>query len=327
MDAVVNGSAWSDVDTGGGPNHTNWTIAAVNRGFYIAIPVLYSLISAVGLTGNTAVVYVIVRGPKMKTVTNIFILNLAVADGLFTLVLPINVAEHLLRTWPFGVALCKIIVVIDRFNMYTSVYFLTVMSIDRYLVVSATVRSEHLLWRTYSMAKRTSLAVWLLVSVIVLPYAIFANTEQDPFGRTICNLQLPAPKQGWFKATRIYSLLFAFVLPVSTICYLYAQTLRKLRNMRLHTNTRTLNKAKRKVTLMVLAVVAICLVCWTPYHMASMVAITTALDETPTVVVISYLLTVLSYTNSCLNPFIYAFLDDNFRQSFQKLGECVPPCY
>ena len=113
MDVVVNGSTWSDMETGPGQTNTNWTIAAVNRGFYIAIPVLYSLISAVGLTGNTAVVYVIVRGPKMKTVTNMFILNLAVADGLFTLVLPINIAEHLLRTWPFGVAMCKIIIVID----------------------------------------------------------------------------------------------------------------------------------------------------------------------------------------------------------------------
>uniref|UniRef100_A0A671T5E6 G-protein coupled receptors family 1 profile domain-containing protein n=1 Tax=Sinocyclocheilus anshuiensis TaxID=1608454 RepID=A0A671T5E6_9TELE len=45
---------------------------------YVVLPVIYSVICAVGLTGNTAVIYVILKAPKMKTVTNMFILNLAI---------------------------------------------------------------------------------------------------------------------------------------------------------------------------------------------------------------------------------------------------------
>lgn len=80
----------------------NFTLQEQAADFYVVLPVIYSVICAVGLTGNTAVIYVILKAPKMKTVTNMFILNLAIADDLFTLVLPMNIAEHLLRYWPFG---------------------------------------------------------------------------------------------------------------------------------------------------------------------------------------------------------------------------------
>ncbi|OWK63382.1 Neuropeptides B/W receptor type 1 [Lonchura striata] len=85
---------------------------------YITMPVIYSVICVMGLTGNTAVIYVILKAPKM--VTNIFILNLAIADELFTLMLPINIADYLLL----------------------HIYFLTVMSIDCYLTVAATTKSR-----------------------------------------------------------------------------------------------------------------------------------------------------------------------------------------
>lgn len=69
--------------------------------YYITMPVIYSVTCVMGLTGNTAVIYVILKAPKM--VTNIFILNLAIAVELFTLMLPISIADYLLLQWPFGV--------------------------------------------------------------------------------------------------------------------------------------------------------------------------------------------------------------------------------
>ncbi|KAG7323616.1 hypothetical protein KOW79_013318 [Hemibagrus wyckioides] len=218
--------------------------------FYIWLPVVYSVICAVGLTGNTAVIYVILKAPKMKTVTNLFILNLAIADDLFTLVLPINIAEHLLNYWPFGELLCKVILSIDHYNIFSSIYFLTVMSADRYLVVISTLQSKRMPHRTYSLM------------------------------------------------------------------------LYKLRHTHLNSNGKALDKAKKKVTVMVFVVLAVCLFCWTPFHLSTVVALTTDLPTTPLVIGISYFITGLSYANSCLNPFLYAFLDDSFRKAFKKMLEC-----
>lgn len=290
--------------------------------FYIVLPVIYSVICAAGLTGNTAVIYVILKAPKMMTVTNVFILNLAIADDLFTLVLPINIADHLLRHWPFGEVMCKLIISIDHYNIFSSIYFLTVMSIDRYLVVLATVRSEKLPRRTYRAAKVVSLCVWVLVTLIVLPFTIFAQVYTDPMNRRSCVLGFPKPERTWLKASRIYTLILAFAIPVTTICILYTMMVYRLRGMQLSSNAKALDKAKKRVTLMVFIVLAVCLFCWTPFHLTTVVALTTDVQETPLVIGIAYFITSLSYANSCLNPFLYAFLDDSFQKSFKKLLDC-----
>nr|XP_005309938.1 neuropeptides B/W receptor type 2 [Chrysemys picta bellii] len=301
---------------------SNFTFHEQSPDFYVVLPVIYSVICAVGLTGNTAVIYVILKAPKMKTVTNMFILNLAIADDLFTLVLPINIAEHLLHYWPFGEILCKIILSIDHYNIFSSIYFLTVMSIDRYLVVLATVRSKRMPHRTYRAARIVSLCIWALVTIIVLPFIIFANVYVDGLEIKSCGLNFPKPERFWFKASRIYTLILGFAIPVSTICILYTMMLYKLRNMHLNSNAKALDKAKKKVTIMVFIVLAVCLFCWTPFHLATIVALTTDLAQTSVVIGISYFITSLSYANSCLNPFLYAFLDDSFRKSFRKMLEC-----
>ncbi|XP_075883032.1 neuropeptides B/W receptor type 2b [Nelusetta ayraudi] len=289
---------------------------------YVGLPIIYSIICAVGLTGNTAVIYVIMKAPKMKTVTNTFILNLAVADALFTLVLPINIAEHLLRHWPFGEVLCKVILSVDHYNIFSSVYFLTVMSADRYLVVLATVSSRRTPYRTYRAAKVTALCVWLLVIVIVIPFTVFAHVNVSFNGRSRCLLDFPVPEVVWHRASKIYMLVLGFVIPISTICILYSAMLYKLRNMRLNSNGKALDKAKKRVTIMVFVVLAVCLFCWTPYHLSTIVVLTTDLQPTPLVVGIAYFITSLSYANCSLNPFLYAFLDDSFRKAFKKILEC-----
>lgn len=292
---------------------------------YVILPVIYSIICAVGLTGNTAVIYMILKAPKMKTVTNMFILNLAIADDLFTLVLPINIAEHLLHHWPFGELLCKVILSIDHYNIFSSIYFLTVMSVDRYLVVLATVRSRRMPYRTYRAAKIISLCVWVLVILIVAPFTVFASVYVGPGdGRKSCLLSFPNPEGLWFKASRIYTLILGFAIPVSTICILYTMMLYRLRNMRLNSNAKALDKAKKKVTVMVVIVLAVCLFCWTPFHLSTIVALTTDLQTTPLLIGISYFITSLSYANSCLNPFLYPFLDDSFRKAFKKMLDCRP---
>lgn len=309
----------------GNSSNFNASIPNLYADLYIILPIIYSVICAVGLTGNTAVIYVILKAPKMKTVTNMFILNLAIADDLFTLVLPITIAEHLLNYWPFGEVLCKIILTIDHYNIYSSIYFLTVMSIDRYLVVWATVRSKRMPYRTYRAAKIISFCVWLLAILIVTPYTFFAGVYVSPDdGRKTCVLLLPAPEALWFKMSRIYTLILGFAIPVSTICILYTMMLYKLRNMRLNSNAKALDKAKKKVTKMVFIVVAVCLFCWTPFHLSTIVALTLDLNITPLVIAISYFITGLTYANSCLNPFLYAFLDDSFRKAFKKMMECRP---
>uniref|UniRef100_A0A8B9ZJ35 G-protein coupled receptors family 1 profile domain-containing protein n=1 Tax=Anas platyrhynchos TaxID=8839 RepID=A0A8B9ZJ35_ANAPL len=196
--------------TGRGDEGLNMPPPLLSSSFYITVPVIYSVICAVGLTGNTAVIYVILKAPKMKTVTNIFILNLAIADKLFTLVLPINIADYLLLQWPFGEFMCKLIISIDQYNIFSTV-------------------------------KIVSLCIWSFVTVIILPFTVFAEIHKEQ-GHSQCVF------------VRIYTFILGFAIPVSTICILY--------------------------TIMLY------------------------IPQTPLIIGISYFIASLSYTNSCLNPFL-----------------------
>lgn len=82
----------------------------------MVITFIYFMVCAVGLCGNTLVIYVILRYAKMKTVTNIYILNLAVADVLCMMSLPFIALQLALVHWPFGEVLCRVIMTVGRWK-------------------------------------------------------------------------------------------------------------------------------------------------------------------------------------------------------------------
>nr|ADE62524.1 somatostatin receptor subtype 5 variant 2 [Mus musculus] len=85
----------------------------------VLVPVLYLLVCTVGLGGNTLVIYVVLRYAKMKTVTNVYILNLAVADVLFMLGLSFLATQNAVSYWPFGSFLCRLVMTLDGINQFT----------------------------------------------------------------------------------------------------------------------------------------------------------------------------------------------------------------
>lgn len=137
--------------------------------------VTYLTVFVVGLTGNTLAIYVVLRYAGMKTVTNIYILNLAIADELYIIGLPFLTTQNVLSYWPFGSFLCRVVMTADSMNQFTSIFCLTVMSIDRYLAVVHPIRSTN--WRHPRVAKVVSAAVWAVSFVVVLPVVIFSDVQ------------------------------------------------------------------------------------------------------------------------------------------------------
>lgn len=115
------------------------------------------------------------RYTKMKTATNIYIFNLALADALATSTLPFQSVNYLMGTWPFGTILCKIVISIDYYNMFTSIFTLCTMSVDRYVAVCHPVKA--LDFRTPRNAKIVNVCNWILSSAIGLPVMFMATTK------------------------------------------------------------------------------------------------------------------------------------------------------
>ncbi|XP_014678145.1 PREDICTED: cholecystokinin receptor type A-like, partial [Priapulus caudatus] len=101
-------SAWnlSDDDDDVG-NQT--TRHRVDLGAAVKI-VLYSIIFVLSITGNALVIVTLVQNKRMRTITNVFLLNLSVSDLLLTIFcMPFTLTGHLLQDWIFGGAMCTLI--------------------------------------------------------------------------------------------------------------------------------------------------------------------------------------------------------------------------
>lgn len=116
----------SSADTGGGP-----PAAGYSQVMLTFAKILYGVVCVVGLCGNTLVIYVVLRFSKMQTVTNMYILNLALADEMFLVGLPFLIMTLNYRYWAFGWLMCKVYMTITSINQFTSSLLLTVMSADR----------------------------------------------------------------------------------------------------------------------------------------------------------------------------------------------------
>lgn len=113
----------------------------------------------------------------MKTATNIYIFNLAVADALVTTTMPFQSADYLLSSWPFGEVACKVFISIDYYNMFTSIFTLTMMSVDRYVAVCHPVKA--LDFRTPVKAKIINVIIWVLSSAAGIPAMTLGGTKTN----------------------------------------------------------------------------------------------------------------------------------------------------
>ncbi|XP_030434893.1 somatostatin receptor type 5 [Gopherus evgoodei] len=280
----------------------------------VLISIIYFLVCAIGLSGNTLVIYVVLRHAKMKTVTNIYILNLAVADVLFMLGLPFLATQNTISYWPFGFFWCRLVMTLDGINQFTSIFSLTVMSMDRYLAVVHPIKSTK--WRRPRVAKLISITVWTFSFLMVLPVIIFADVQEHLH---TCNMNWPEPVNIWSAVFIIYTSVLGFFGPLLVICLCYLLIVIKVKSSGVRVGSTRRRRSERKVTRMVVIIVVVFVFCWLPFYILNIVNLISTLPEEPGLLGVYFFVVVLSYANSCANPILYGFLSDNFKQSFQKV--------
>ncbi|XP_071360915.1 somatostatin receptor type 5 [Trachinotus anak] len=279
----------------------------------IFIPLIYGIVCVVGLLGNTLVIHVIVNYTKNESVTNIYILNLAIADELFMLGLPFLAVQNALLSWPFGSLMCRVVMTVDAINQFTSIFCLTVMSVDRYLAVVHPIRSSW--WRRPHVAKAISTTVWAGSFVVVLPVVVFADVLKDDGN---CSIVWPEPTEVWKTSFIVYTCTVGFFCPLLVICLCYLLIVIKVRSVgkRAQATSSRRRKSERKITRMVVVVVAVFVLCWLPFYALNIVNLLVVLPGDFRG--LYFFVVVLSYANSCANPILYGFLSDNFKRGFRK---------
>ncbi|KAG8143407.1 hypothetical protein E2320_000618 [Naja naja] len=297
--------------------------AGLRNSMHILSMVIYSIAFLLGVAGNSLVIFI--TGFHMKrTVNAVWFLNLAIADLVFTSFLPLSVAYIALGFhWPFGKLLCKLISTVAFLNMFASVFLLTVISMDRCVSVTCPVWAQN--HRTPRLASLVSLGIWIAALALSSPYFVFRDLRGSPVeeNTTHCynNFALSESfqseeivKLGEYRAQTLVLTRFVvgFLVPFVIILCCYGIITVRLKGTRL-------TRSNRPFKIMVAVVVAF-FICWFPYHVFSFLEMSAA-RLTPGLqaflVVGIPLASSLAYLNSCLNPFLYVFVGQDFREKLR----------
>nr|XP_020466981.1 cholecystokinin receptor type A [Monopterus albus] len=342
--------------------------------------VLYSLIFLLGVLGNSLIIAVLVRNRRMRTVTNLFLLSLAVSDLMVSLVcIPFTFIPNLMRNFIFGIGMCKLVTYFMGVSVSISTFNLVAISLERYSAICNPLTSRT--WQTKSHAAKVITASWVASFILMLPYPISSTlmsfTRFDNSTGNMCRLIWPNEviQQSWY----VSLLLLLFLIPgivmmtayglISLELYrgikselsnrkscrdrqsstgsikpgdsdgCYLQPLKKksiavstgnVANsgsmpvvVRVCGSNATSNlMAKKRVIRMLLVIVFLFFLCWTPVFVVNAWK---AFDKRPT-----YHLTgapisfihLLSYMSACVNPIIYCFMNKRFRQGMLTTFTC-----
>ncbi|XP_067304354.1 relaxin-3 receptor 1 [Pseudorasbora parva] len=286
----------------------------------IIISVVYSAVCAVGLIGNLLVFFLMkIRQGRKKSIINFFVINLAVTDFQFVLTLPFWAVDTALDfSWPFGNAMCKIILSITVMNMYASVFFLTAMSITRYWSVASALKLSS---RKKCLSVKWICAVlWILATVATAPTSIF-STVTVVAGEKLCLLKFP-DGHDWLALYHLQKLIIAFIMPMFILSVCYLLLLRFVRKRGVNNHQRRRSKVAKSVTVVVLSF----FICWMPNHAITLWGVLVKLNavhwDKSYYMVHTYVFPVtvcLAHTNSCLNPVLYCLMRREFRKMLHSL--------
>ncbi|KAM6107989.1 C-C chemokine receptor type 10 [Pterocles gutturalis] len=289
-------------------------------------PAVYLLLSLLGTVGNGLVLLTHIRYRQARSVTDICLLHLALSDLLLLLTLPFAVTNTL-QGWSPGTAACKALQGLYALNFYSGFFFLTCISVDRYVAIVRVPAACRLRPRARRNGWLMAGLAWLLATLLALPQFVYSQAEQHQDLR-LCRVVFPSEVSRAARgATNLVQVVLGFAVPflVMASCYAaVARTLLSARGAQPH-------RALRVLLALVLVFVALQL----PHSLMVLLDTAELLARWEVTCAqsrrkdLALLVTGgLAYLRCCLNPLLYAFLGQRFRRELWLLASdagCVGP--
>ncbi|XP_074847772.1 alpha-1D adrenergic receptor [Carettochelys insculpta] len=341
--------AWEEAESNGTSLPAALDPQAVGVGLFLALFILSAI------AGNLLVILSVACNRHLQTVTNYFIVNLAMADLLLsTTVLPFSATLEVRGSWVFGRIFCDIWAAVDVLCCSASIMSLCIISVDRYIGV------KHSLKYPAIMTERKALlilAVVWLASAVISVGPLLGWKEPPPADESICRI---TEEPGY----ALFSSLCSFYLPLAVILVMYfrvyvvaRRTTRSLEagvkkersksmqvvlrihcrsgpgqdplassrgkghNLRSSLSVRLLKFSREKKAAKTLAiVVGVFVLCWFPFFFVlPLGSFFPSLKPSDMVFKVIFW---LGYFNSCVNPIIYPCSSKEFKRAFIRLLKC-----
>ncbi|KAK7895912.1 hypothetical protein WMY93_021237 [Mugilogobius chulae] len=291
----------------------------------VFMPILYIIVFALGLPANCMGLYVFMFRVK-KNPSSIYMANLALADLLFVIWIPLKIAYHFNgNNWTFGEPLCKVLVGFFYGNMYCSILFVACLSVQRYWVVAHPLSHQR---KNNTVAIGVCVAIWAFIWLTTTPLYLYDQTAKlkDPNITTCHDVNIIKNPEDPFPSVQlpfyyfIFMGLVVFLVPCVIIIVSYVLLLKALGNSM---EESTASKNRQKAVVLIVVVLVTFVVCFIPSNIMLVVHYSLLKDGFPNNGYSFYISTLcLASLNSCLDPFIYYFVSEDFRNHVKNTLLC-----
>ncbi|XP_019617370.1 PREDICTED: neuropeptide FF receptor 2-like [Branchiostoma belcheri] len=287
----------------------------------------YATVILLNVIGNPLVCLVVAMNKNMRNVTNLFIANVAVSDFLVgAICMPLTLVNNLKAGWVFGRVMCTVLPMIMGMTVTASVLTLVAIAVDRYLAVMRPTDDKI----SNKVTCVVIAGIWTAATAIMIPAGVMSEYK-DEDGHPTCH-------ENWYfvdskQAYSISLFVFCYLIPLSAISGLYLRAGVRLYNRTVRRqpspndarNDRGSNVQKLgnkvRVFKMMVAVVVLFACLHLPMWIANLINDIAPPEKQGREVLYKYIYPIahwLAYANSCMNPFVYAVLNRNFRQGFRR---------
>ncbi|KAM3910227.1 C-X-C chemokine receptor type 6-like [Leptodactylus fuscus] len=270
------------------------------------LPIAYSITCVLGLIGNALIIILFVGYEKIKTLTDTFLVNLAIADILFLLTLPFF-AYQSAHSWIFGEPLCKIIRATYRVNLYTCMLTLTSITFDRFISITKVTKANK-----YQVTKQKwrfgfCALLWALALLLAIPQFLYSSSSH---GNGTCFERHDSHSTELALVSVQMTVGFIFPLISMLFCYSFIlKTLVKARGVQ-----------KRKSMKIIVVIVLVFIATQLPFNTIMLVlTLKKDLFFDTLFITVCTIMEVVAYIHPCLNPVLYFFVGTKFRKYFWKM--------
>ncbi|KYO42418.1 neuropeptide FF receptor 1 [Alligator mississippiensis] len=295
----------------------------------------YIFIFLMCMIGNMLVCFIVLKNRQMRTVTNMFILNLAISDllvGIFCM--PTTLVDNLITGWPFNNTMCKMSGLVQGMSVSASVFTLVAIAVERFRCIVYPFRQK----LTLRKALVTIVIIWVLALIIMCPSAVTLTVTKEEYHFMVDAYNNSYPLYSCWEAwpdkgmRKIYTtVLFShiYLAPLTLIVIMYARIAFKLfkssapiRGSQSEENEgRRVSKRKVKVINMLIIVALFFTLSWLPLWTLMLLTDYGNLTEYQLNLITVYIFPFahwLAFFNSSINPIVYGYFNENFRRGFQE---------
>ncbi|XP_070801193.1 substance-K receptor [Pituophis catenifer annectens] len=298
-------------------------------GWQIALwAIAYLMIVTASIVGNATVIWIILSHRRMRTVTNYFIVNLALSDLLMSALNTVfNFIYACHNVWYFGEGFCRFHNFVPVTAMFVSIYSMTAVSAERYMAIIYPFKQK----LSAANTKGIIGIIWLVACALAFPQFFYAQVITD-HGLAKCAVSWPHNHSQRQQLTyHIAVILLVYVLPLTVMFFTYSAIGITLWHNDVpgdHINMVYYQHkivAKKKFVRAMVAVVITFAVCWFPYHFYFILgSIWKEVNKRKYIQQVYLAVFLLAMSSAMYSPIIYCCLNHRFRSGFRIAFQWCP---